>query len=414
MMSSSDSSIIVGAAKRVINPAPSLPLVGYPPRRDNTGVGLDLCVRVMLFGEIGADCPSAGLVVLDSLGADANMVLSIRERIAQAVDGLDASAIMVAATHTHSAPALRTYGRKDHVFEPDPQYVELVIAASAGAAEDAWDARSETKMKVGAASAELGHNRRVVDERTGKATNVWTDEKGEHTGFFWPGVPFVSFECDDGIPVAMLVSYGCHPVTLGPGNTLASPDYPGYFVRKMEADSGAATVLHVTGGGADINPEFCLFDEPGETKRMGEVLASAVGDKLPEALPCRACPIATASVPLGLLISDTARENFFSGRAVDTVDGKVLVTEVQAIRLGELVLISAPGELFAEIAAEMREISPFPQTIVVSYANDYLGYLFTDKAREEGGYEPENPISENIEQPLLAAAKRAMEAVKGE
>lgn len=93
--------------------------------------------------------------------------------------------------------------------------------------------------------------------------------------------------------------------------------------------------------------------------------------------------------------------------------GKTLVTEVQALAVGDLVFVTAPGELFAEIGTGMLKASPFGHTLVVGYADDYLGYLFTDQARKEGGYEPSRPISEEIERPLLAAAEEAMKKAVG-
>jgi hypothetical protein len=101
-----------------------------------------------------------------------------------------------------------------------------------------------------------------------------------------------------------------------------------------------------------------------------------------------------------------------SGRAEDSPDGKTLTTEVQALALGDLVFVTAPGELFAEIGAAMQKASPFAQTVVIGYGDDYLGYLFTDQAKKEGGYEPSHPITEHVEKPLLAAAKKAMKKAK--
>jgi hypothetical protein len=111
------------------------------------------------------------------------------------------------------------------------------------------------------------------------------------------------------------------------------------------------------------------------------------------------------------MLAPTASENDCA-RAEDSPDGKTLATEVQALAIGDLAFVTAPGELFAEIGAAMQEASPFAQTIVVGYADDYLGYLFTDQARAEGGYEPGNPVSLEIEKPLLAAAQEALRRAK--
>ena len=46
-----------------------------------------------------------------------------------------------------------------------------------------------------------------------------------------------------------------------------------------------------------------------------------------------------------------------------------------------------PGELFVEIGLAIRSNSPVKFTMVVGYAEDAIGYIPTDRAFEEGGYE---------------------------
>ncbi len=52
-----------------------------------------------------------------------------------------------------------------------------------------------------------------------------------------------------------------------------------------------------------------------------------------------------------------------------------------------MVFLFIPGELFVEIGLAIRTQSPYPSTFVVGYAEDAIGYIPTDQAFEEGGYE---------------------------
>jgi hypothetical protein len=54
----------------------------------------------------------------------------------------------------------------------------------------------------------------------------------------------------------------------------------------------------------------------------------------------------------------------------------------------DTVIWAAPIELFCEIALRVREHSPFANTLYFGYANGWLGYLPTEAAMREGGYEP--------------------------
>ena len=61
--------------------------------------------------------------------------------------------------------------------------------------------------------------------------------------------------------------------------------------------------------------------------------------------------------------------------------------EIQAIGINDAVIITNPAELFVEFGLEMKKRSPFKHTFVVELANGYAGYVPTEKAFEEGGYE---------------------------
>ena len=60
--------------------------------------------------------------------------------------------------------------------------------------------------------------------------------------------------------------------------------------------------------------------------------------------------------------------------------------ELQAISVGELVF-RCSRRLFVEIGLAIKKESPFNYTAVVSLANGGSGYIPTEKAFSEGGYE---------------------------
>jgi len=64
-----------------------------------------------------------------------------------------------------------------------------------------------------------------------------------------------------------------------------------------------------------------------------------------------------------------------------------IAAQVQAMRLGDLALVAWPGEMFCRLGLDLKARSPAPTTLVVELANDYIGYVPTRRAFEEGGYE---------------------------
>ncbi len=381
--------ILLGTAMRTINPRPGVPLVGYPSGRPNTGVALDLCARAAVFGVPGRAEPVAALVVLDLIHVDLELGRAIRERAAAAVPGLAPSSIMVSGTHTHSGPA-----RLD----------ETMMASAVEAVAAAWKAREEVTARIGHARARWGHNRRVVDSE-GKAKNDWKDPAGAHGGLFNPDVPFVVFDdARSGETRAIVVNYGCHPVVCGPGNTKASADYPGYLVRALEAATKARTAIFVTGAAGDINPRDPLHADPERARPMGEAIAAEVAAEISRTRPLKALPIAVASAPLRAAV----RPEWESRFAARLGEGRQIVSEVQALRLGDLAFLSVPGEIVAGLGLAIQNSSPFPETVIVYNANDHLGYLVSDAVRREGGHETNSAACLEIEKPLLAAAQEAL------
>ena len=64
-----------------------------------------------------------------------------------------------------------------------------------------------------------------------------------------------------------------------------------------------------------------------------------------------------------------------------------LKAPVGALRLGNAALVFLPGEPFLEIALAIRQASPFGLTMVAGYCEDYIGYIPTNRAFRNGGYE---------------------------
>jgi sialidase-1 len=385
--------LLLGTAMRTINPQPGVPLVGYPSGRPNTGVALDLCARVAVFGTPGKAEPQAALVVLDLIHVDLELGRTIRERAAAAVPGLAPSSIMVSGTHTHSGS-----GRLD----------EAAIANVVEAVAVAWKSREEVVARIGHARARWGHNRRVIDSE-GKAKNDWKDPDGLHNGLFNPDVPFVVFDdARTGEVRSIFVNYGCHPVVCGPGNSKVSADYPGHLVRALEAATKARTAIFITGAAGDINPRDPLHADPERARPMGEAIAAEVIKSLSQAHSLKTLPIAVVSAPVRATVR-TEWEKRFASRLVD---GQV-VSEVQALRLGELAFLSVPGEIVSGLGLAIQNSSPFAETIIVYNANDHLGYLVSDTVRREGGHETNSAACPEIERPLLGAAREALARAAG-
>ena len=66
--------------------------------------------------------------------------------------------------------------------------------------------------------------------------------------------------------------------------------------------------------------------------------------------------------------------------------------DIEGIRVGEFILVSFPGEPFAEIGLNIKEKSPYQNTFLAGYSNGYIHYAPTADSYKEWGYEIMNCI----------------------
>ena len=392
-------------------------------------VGLDLC------GFGGRPGPSAGvhdplvakalcvsdgargiaLITADLIGLDAATVAELRRRVCATL-GEGAPALMVACSHTHSGPStpcLPFLGR------PDPTYLAGLNEALVGLVVEAWQARREAQIGYGQAPAQVGINRRerLADGRITLGRN--------DAGLTAPYVDVLRVETAAGC--AVLFSHAAHPVTLGGDNVMISGDWPGYAQRIAEAQLGERCLtLYGQGCCGDINSD--AFGGFEVIEAQGRVVADAVTSLVPSIPLAGDSGVASASVVIDLPLQDpppveAARASLASHEqsreAHFATDGyglrimregmvdwarRVLALaeagatdltqpyEIQALRLGEGVIVGLPGEVFVSYQQQIKACSPFAHTFVLAYANGNPGYVPTAAAFPEGGYEVDSAI----------------------
>jgi hypothetical protein len=90
-------------------------------------------------------------------------------------------------------------------------------------------------------------------------------------GFFDPEVGVIRIDLADGKPLACIVNYACHPTVLGPGNKLASPDYPG-STRKIVVQATGSTCFFLQGAGGNVGPIETFVPDAAVARRLGTIL----------------------------------------------------------------------------------------------------------------------------------------------
>ena len=96
------------------------------------------------------------------------------------------------------------------------------------------------------------------------------------------------------------------------------------------------------------------------------------------------------------------------------VDPTPVKLQIEAWRIGDVAVVSMPGEAFAEIGVAVKKGSPFAITLFCGYSDgEGGGYLPTAAEYAHGGYEVErSPYGPEAEQKLIAEASALLMKVK--
>ncbi|MBR4750036.1 MAG: hypothetical protein IK083_10770 [Abditibacteriota bacterium] len=359
--------MLAGFGKEIINPPVGAELSGYGYYRErrNTGVMDNLYARCLYVEKDGL---AAAAVSCDLLGLTGEVCSRVRD-FASSI-GIPPERLMLCATHTHTGPAV---AHLEGLGVVDPRYVaelpDMIISAIKKAVADKAEVTdmqsSDTPIEpVGFNRALPGgpHDNRVRGVLIGRASR----------------------------PIALL-SYACHPVTLGPRDKF-SPDYPGEVCKVCE-EQGMEAVFF-TGICGDVDPVNNLIEWGSGTKETIREYGERIFAGFEKGLaPCPA-DFAAAYFPTELPVVpmtpeeaeaclDKAGHEQVAAFWMDhirsiqpTPDSERI--EVRAFRLGDLIIASIPYEGFTVIGDLLREA--WPKAFVAGCADAILGYL---PARED-------------------------------
>ena len=237
--------LYAGAARKIINPPlgtkrPGIKLFADPVRAIET----DLMATAVVLSNSDN---KVVIVAIDICIISMPVSLEIRRRIGEVV-GAPASHVLINYNHTHSGPAL-----PDFIEEAPEQmrlhraYQDKLITRLVEAAAEADRQLQPARIGADWGEAQIGIYRR----ETGPDGR---DVLGED-----PTVPIDNavgvIRIDDlqGQAIAILFSYGCHTVTMGPRSKVVSSDFPGPARELVEnAFGGLSLFLQACGG--NVNP----------------------------------------------------------------------------------------------------------------------------------------------------------------
>ncbi len=77
---------------------------------------------------------------------------------------------------------------------------------------------------------------------------------------------------------------------------------------------------------------------------------------------------------------------------IEKIKKRAVSTEIEGIRIGDFVLVTFPGEPFAQVGLNIKGKSPDKYTFMAGFSNGYMNYAPTSNSYGEWGYEVMNCI----------------------
>ncbi len=431
-----------GIGRANITPPVGIAHAGWGAQTHERAAGIDLefFVTVLVLADKDVACAIIDLDLGMVMPEEAEI---IRHQVSDATS-IAATNIRVSYTHTHAGPILgeRRLSGGSELVGP---YMETVRSQTIGAARLAQMHLQPVRVAAGYGSSDIAVNRRF------QLDNGRVVCSQNPAGFTDDTVLVVRIDDLDERPLACVVGYACHPITLAFQNQLLSPDFPGVMRRVVESLTGA-TCLFLQGSAGDQMPIEALTGDPSVHRRLGTRLgaeaanvflaietrpAKRIFDRVVESgaplglwtkafTPDIGTPLQVLSTSVRMPIKPTPPREIAEADVARALEALAVLraaggpktsineamfrakhaemrlwwaswcsglthleVEVHVIRVGPIALVGFPGEPFAEIGAIIRERSPLPFTQLAGYTNGWRGYVPTAEAFGEGGYEVE-------------------------
>jgi hypothetical protein len=372
-------------------------MAGFEPNRAASGIENPIDVRALALRNNGQ---LIVIVTLDAIGIQHNDVVAIRNAVKQ---DLGIGHILISATHTHEVPdPVGMWSSPIPFLSFDSAYIDFVRPRVVEAIEAAVGALTPVDMYC--AQVQVSEEGFVRDSRKPyvRDPNLYTFR------FTRPGTEDT---------LATFVSWGNHPEALGGKNTRITPDFP-YWLRKgleegVPGENGTpgfgGVCLYFQGvlGGLMTQLEMEVPHRDGKATYLDDSFekAQALGENVAvltaktlrgdsvwknespllawsaHTIKAPLQPLFRAVVGLGLM-----HQGYYPGGEAKS--------EINVLRIGEVLMLSTPGEIYPEIVVggvealpgrdyeiDPIEIPPLKEemhgrmNLVLGLANDFIGYI---------------------------------------
>jgi neutral ceramidase len=299
--------------------------------------------------------------------------------------------IIITASHDHSAPRVGTVTPGATAQKGGPAtviYTEQVYAKIMDALRQAKAALQPARVGLGKGTADVNTNRNVF---TAAGWGMGSDPGGPSDKTVW----VIKFESLAGEPLALLINYAAHSVFMGPENRLVTGDLAGAVERHVEQFyQDSVVALWTIGPAGDQNPKYLNHGPDTRENEADYQVMDALGKFLGEEVLQVAGRIGRMSSEVRIEAAERVvpcparippRDARRPGMEVQQVDS--LNIRLGLIMIDHIALTWVSGEVVTKIYWHLRQESPFSNTIMITMANDRVGYIVDDAGYDTPTFE---------------------------
>ena len=362
-----------------------------------------------------------GLCVLDSCLIPREFADEAKREIQKAT-GLAPERVMISATHTHYAPSLMSA----HGVDADARYSKYLLPRLAEGFRLAVSNLAPARVGWAVVPAPEHTHTRVWIRRPDR---VESDPFGERTvranmhpghenpaaiapsGPSDPDLSLLAVETPDGRPIAVLANYAMH---YHGGTKPVSADYFGRFADQLGGLLGAGATqpafVAMMSQGASGDQQWMDYSKPARNVSIDAYAAALAQlaqaayrkiqwhDWVPLAMRDQDLPLRTRQPSAQRLAWAREVVAAFQGRQPKTLpevyareqiwlhDNPVRPVKLQALRVGELGMVTASAEVFAISSLKVKAQSPLRPTFFIELANGEDGYIPPPEHHALGSY----------------------------
>ena len=366
------------------------------------------------------------------------------KQLAEAV-GTTPDRVAVHTVHQHDTPGidfsteaiLAQHDLSGAMF--DPEVARRAIARTAAAAKESLGSVvAVTHIGYGKGLVEkVASNRRILNDEGKCVMTRMSSCRNEAAraapeGLIDPDVRLLSFWAGDQ-PVASLTYYATHPQSYY-GRGGVSYDFVGMARADREKAVPEALHIHFDGAGGNIAAgkynDGSVENRPLLAARVAKGMAAAWESQ--KKVPIRADDVAWAVRKVALPVRETLTEDDLLKKLTDeSLDKRKRIFAARdlawirrmesghkiglsCLRLGPVSVVHMPGELCIEYQLAAQKMTPDQFVLMAAYGDDGTGYICTEIAYSQGGYETTfvSRVAPEVEHVLVGAMRQLVEATK--